>query len=82
MSECAHRVINDPDDEAAAWASRDVLVIGELAARDLEAVTARARIVEHLLGVVPAHILDLDFIIVGAHCAGTSTLQSLSLSLG
>ena len=63
----AHWVVNDVDDEATAGKGCDVLIICKLLPRDLETITARARIVINALFLVPAHIFDLDLVVVRAH---------------
>jgi hypothetical protein len=59
-----HRIVDYPNDKAAAGTCRDVLVVGELSACDLETVAAWARIVEDALDVVPSHVLDLNLVVV------------------
>ena len=62
-----HWIEDHTDNQAAARASRDVLVVRQLPARDLKAVAAWARVVEDALRGVPGHVLDLDLVVVGAH---------------
>jgi hypothetical protein len=60
-----HRIKHDADDKGAAGARRNVLGVPELLARDLEAVAARAGVVEEIaLGVV-CQILQLDLVVDG-----------------
>lgn len=63
----AYRVIDDADDQTTAGTGRDVFVICKLLPRDLETVTTRARIVVDTLCLVPAHVLDLNLVVVCAH---------------
>ena len=56
----AHWVVNDADDEATAGTGCDVLII-------FETITTRARIVINALFLVPAHIFDLDLVVVRAY---------------
>lgn len=62
-----HRIINHPNDQRATGTSRDILTIPELCPRDLEAIATRAWVVKDTLDIVPSHVLDFDFIIVGTH---------------
>lgn len=64
-----HRVVNNPYDQTAAWASRYVLVIRKLLLGDLETISTGTRVVVNAPLLVPGHILDLDFIIICTHLA-------------
>ena len=63
----AYGVIYNADDQAAAGADRNVFVICKLLPRDLETITTGARIVVNTFCFIPAHVLDLDLVVVRAH---------------
>lgn len=63
----AYGVIDDADNQATAGAGRGVLVIRKLLPRDLETITAWARIVVNTIFFIPAHVLDLDLVVVRTH---------------
>ena len=77
----AYGVVNDTDDEATAGTGCDVLIICKLLPRDLETITARARIVINALFLVPAHIFDLDLVVVRAHRERTNERLQVDPSL-
>ena len=52
-----YRIVNDADDEGAAWTPRDIFLVTELSRRDFEAVATRAGVVEDLLRLVKLHVL-------------------------
>ena len=62
-----HWVVYDSDDQAATRTSRDVLVVLELLARNLETVAAWTWVMVYPLLLVPNHVLDLDLIVKCAH---------------
>lgn len=48
-----YRVVYDPDNQTAAGACSDVLVISELSLRDLEAIATRTWVMKHFLDLIP-----------------------------
>jgi hypothetical protein len=57
----------DTDDEAAAGTCRNVLAVRKLAPGDFESVAAGTWVVVYTFGLIPGHVLDLDFVVVGSH---------------
>jgi hypothetical protein len=67
LNKVTHWIVNDANYEATARTCRDVFVIRKLFARNLEAVAARTRVVEHSLLFVPGHVLNFDLVVIGTH---------------
>lgn len=62
-----YRIKNDSNNQAAARTGRHVLIVCQLVARNFEPVAAWTWVVVYLFFVVPCHVLDFDFVVVGAH---------------
>ena len=61
----AYKIKDDSNHEAAAGTDSNVLLVEKIHQRNLEAISARARIGVGLLGIIPGHVLDLDVIVDG-----------------
>jgi hypothetical protein len=62
-----YRIIDDSNYQAATRTRGDIFAVGELLARDLEAVAAGAWIMVDTFNIIPCHVFNLDLVVVSPH---------------
>jgi hypothetical protein len=60
-------IVDNSNDQTAAQTRRNILAVGKLLARDLEAVAAGTGIVVDAFYLIPCHIFNFDLVIISPH---------------